>query len=519
MAPNFFSKLVKANANRDGARSPSPSPTSPTQTTHSHRHPTIAISRPSQSTHRPSESFGSRQSDTDSESFNPNVTVIPPSPRNSDMSISSSSTPKDGQSLEDLKGGSQKSRRQHALSLGSNPLPPLSPLEDDAVTPTPSRPNMSDRESTVRPLSHSSSTGNLREQAQGTPANHPRSATVTTGSFERQQELRRTPSVKSNKSTKSNRSGLRIKLKGDRKDAKSPPWSTHERVTNSPPISTRHIDAADDGSVTMSPIVESPTKISPSSAIMDVGPSRHTLGTSATVPNFPNSSLLAAPDNSDAASVYSVGGTTKKRKIFRRLSIKESTPVSPAPMTASTTSSKSPKRKNTGLASAIAASGLAMANPAVSMPQITPAEIIAREQRSNTVSSHRSRSSVDRTRSPVRSRQTSLSYPQSEFSDRDSFVSGVEGSDEDDDLDLDADDIPVTGFAVASARRNQEFHEMFPAVPEGDYLIEGACPGYMRLKPPFRSNLGSARCRRVLGVADFLSSVDQTTAAHSSARS
>ena len=43
-----------------------------------------------------------------------------------------------------------------------------------------------------------------------------------------------------------------------------------------------------------------------------------------------------------------------------------------------------------------------------------------------------------------------------------------------DDLGLDEDDIPVTGFAVASARRNQEFHEMFPSIPEGDYLIEGA---------------------------------------------
>ena len=72
-----------------------------------------------------------------------------------------------------------------------------------------------------------------------------------------------------------------------------------------------------------------------------------------------------------------------------------------------------------------------------------------------------------------------MSYPASEDygSDGASFVSGVEGSEDEDedDLDLDADDIPVTGFAVASARRNQEFHEMFPAVPEGDYLIEGAC--------------------------------------------
>ena len=38
--------------------------------------------------------------------------------------------------------------------------------------------------------------------------------------------------------------------------------------------------------------------------------------------------------------------------------------------------------------------------------------------------------------------------------------------------DLD-DSLPVTGFAVASNRRQAEFHALFPAVDEGDYLIEG----------------------------------------------
>lgn len=35
------------------------------------------------------------------------------------------------------------------------------------------------------------------------------------------------------------------------------------------------------------------------------------------------------------------------------------------------------------------------------------------------------------------------------------------------------ENLPVTGFAVASNRRNAEFHSMFPSVDEGDYLIEG----------------------------------------------
>ncbi|KAI0348329.1 GRAM-domain-containing protein [Trametopsis cervina] len=118
-----------------------------------------------------------------------------------------------------------------------------------------------------------------------------------------------------------------------------------------------------------------------------------------------------------------------------------------------------------------------MANSTVLTPQVTPAEVLAREARSNSLGSngnggYRTRSSADRTRSPARSRQASLNYAASDMSDRESFISGIGGGSDDDELDLDADDIPVTGFAVASARRNQEFHEMFPTIPEGDYLIE-----------------------------------------------
>ena len=383
---------------------------------------------------------------------------------------------------------------------------------------------MSERESTLRPLSHSSSTGNLREQANGEQYQHPRSATVASG-FERQQDLRRTPSLQSNKSAKSNRSGLRIRLGRDKSsEGPSPPKSANRLPVTTPPSSSGVPEVhSEDGTLTMSPIVESPTKISPSIALPDVGPSRHGLSTSATVPNIPQSSLLAAPDNSDSVSVYSVSSTTKKRKLFRRLSAKESTPVSPGLSSAGTTgSSKSPKRKNTGLAGALAASGLAMANPVVSMPQITPAEIIARDERMSTtvstaassVGMHRSRTSIDRTR-PSRSRQASLSYPASEFSDRDSFVSGIDnGSDEDDDLDLDADDIPVTGFAVASARRNQEFHEMFPAVPEGDYLIEGAwC--FFRIYPRHDGCVAARYTRLCHFITDFY---DQITAVRFSAK-
>ncbi len=51
-----------------------------------------------------------------------------------------------------------------------------------------------------------------------------------------------------------------------------------------------------------------------------------------------------------------------------------------------------------------------------------------------------------------------------------------EGSDSSSDsLGIGEEDIPVTGFAVASNKRNADFHELFPTVPEGDYLIEGDC--------------------------------------------
>ncbi|KAL1407061.1 hypothetical protein Q8F55_006474 [Vanrija albida] len=49
------------------------------------------------------------------------------------------------------------------------------------------------------------------------------------------------------------------------------------------------------------------------------------------------------------------------------------------------------------------------------------------------------------------------------------------GSEDDSEHDSDTeglDHLPVTGFAVASNRRNGEFHALFPTVDEGDYLIE-----------------------------------------------
>lgn len=55
----------------------------------------------------------------------------------------------------------------------------------------------------------------------------------------------------------------------------------------------------------------------------------------------------------------------------------------------------------------------------------------------------------------------------------DAYSDGNESDTEDEEDSDIADDLEVTGFAVASTRRNADFHALFTSVDEGDYLIEG----------------------------------------------
>ena len=235
------------------------------------------------------------------------------------------------------------------------------------------------------------------------------------------------------------------------------PSTRHERTLSAPDAPA----ASDD------PLVESPTGIA--SLSQDIPSITRTLPPSSTTPSFGQS--LHVPDNSDAASVHSVSSTSGKKRTGGRPWRRPSNPAPavPAVPRSATTSNgaapngRSPPRKNTaagGLASALAASGLAMANPAMSLPPtLAPSESAGR-------------TSVDRP--GARSRGASFTNGTSDFSDGGSFHSGSdEDEDDSDELDLDPEDIPVTGFAVASNKRNQDFHELFPSVPEGDYLIEG----------------------------------------------
>jgi hypothetical protein len=170
----------------------------------------------------------------------------------------------------------------------------------------------------------------------------------------------------------------------------------------------------------------------------------------------------------------------------------------------------SPTRKPSGLASAIASTGLAMANPGVqvSVPVLVPVtKPDPKEKKAVQISPRRGSKSNVRKARPARTSTGSLEIPSpqhtrhrrrrrpsqssvqqgSEGGDEDDDRSVIEGDDsdqgsdssadfsddDDEDLALLEDDIPVTGFAVASNKRNADFHELFKTIPEGDYLIEG----------------------------------------------
>jgi hypothetical protein len=181
----------------------------------------------------------------------------------------------------------------------------------------------------------------------------------------------------------------------------------------------------------------------------------------------------------------------KKRKSWRRPSATESTPqFAPFQLhTAPTIMSKKPQTRHQstmgmGLASALAASGLGVVPPSHVMAlSPTPGQgvnVPIRKQTSamslgqsvstaSLIAARNKRNATGRTRG-VSSASSSTAQP----------VDGTEGSGSDDSdydsgdaLDFGDDDIPITGFAVATMKRNQEFHDLFPTIPVDDYLIDG----------------------------------------------
>lgn len=150
----------------------------------------------------------------------------------------------------------------------------------------------------------------------------------------------------------------------------------------------------------------------------------------------------------------------------------------------SVSSQKSAKSKRKihpsgGLASAIAGSGLALANPAMQrqiVPPVPPAPPPRSQQTNSELPPRKNRHATY-----GGSRTSSLSLPpgqkgipdDNEVNDSDSEE---ESEDEDDsspdELDLTDGAAPITGFAVASNKRTADFHALFTTVPEGDYLID-----------------------------------------------
>ncbi|GBE77304.1 predicted protein [Sparassis crispa] len=490
MPSNFFSKLVK-NASSQYApehpRSPSPSPKRQLPSNGVNSASSTASTSRSRSY---SESKPRQPSSEDESSDNPNVTVVPPSPRSA--SQGSDLTDEDATPRAEVPptlgkhygNGTIDSRKRRPSSLAqvTTNAPPSqtttsAPTDEEGLaTPTPaSRTTFHEQPAPEHTISPVRSFGNLRKKSPS--PNHPRSSTIATDQSRTPQsplEVSHVPSAATQKSSSQGKSSRSKKSKA--KDVQLP--SRHERSASVPSTFSSsslpqppNISVMEDGTITSPTVSESPTEEMPSMRLLS----------SNTLPNF--SSSLTVPDNADAVSIRSNSSTvtTSKKMRWRRRSTHSGNAPAPGQSPSANVSSTSlspTKRKGTGssLASALAVpGGLVMSSAGMSIP---PISVDTPSSPGNSSLSSRKRRDSDFPRTPPsgRSRRTSLSYPTSELSDRDSFHSGEDiiglSEDDDDDLDLDPDDIPVTGFAVASNKRNQDFHEQFPTIPEGDYLIE-----------------------------------------------
>jgi len=195
--------------------------------------------------------------------------------------------------------------------------------------------------------------------------------------------------------------------------------------------------SSDGGSVNRNNTVDTITQFQPAA-----------LGRSASIPS---SSLLAAPTiDSDNVSIRSgVSTSGKKKRIWPT------------------------KKQNTGgIAGALAQSGMSLAYHGAGMtagPPLVPQNSPPR--RPTARGNHVSRTSIDNVLQPRRGSLNSngrLADEQERYpEDSDEIYESPDA------LSFDEDDMPVTGFAVASSKRNADFHELFPNIEEGDYLIEG----------------------------------------------
>lgn len=238
------------------------------------------------------------------------------------------------------------------------------------------------------------------------------------------------------------------------------------------PETTRDSRQGENGTIIVTPVVESPTALR-----------------TEFFPQQVSASSTPARDP-DAISISSTSPSAKdKRRPWK----------------------KSTSHKPTALATTITASGVTMAQPTLSLAQQPPYSSAVQKTPISSTSSRKPGSPPYSTRSPPGSSyhvkgksadfspapgpkrsslprsgapRTSVSVASDNVSeyhpeDRPEYYSALDASSDEDDSEEnesildDMEDIPVTGFAVASNKRNADFHELFPSIPEGDYLIEG----------------------------------------------
>ncbi|KAJ7367747.1 hypothetical protein DFH08DRAFT_795880 [Mycena albidolilacea] len=442
MAPNFLSKLVKSptTSQRDRSlSSPSPPSSSRSRTPSSLDNATMPSLNSSTFSSVPSVTVNT----TDKPMYNsgnPSVTVIPPSPDTNKGDVPE---------LPTYRPTSQSNGQK----VDGSPVDssPKASQENTKRTPSPDRP--------IPPAPAAPA----QKSSERTPQSSPRASTNNLPSVRHQT---------SNKSLKQQQQEQLTPL--------IPPVPPLPRASTAAPAANNpHSDDEERPTLT-----ESPTEVQ-------------------AFPQVSHATTWApsARRDTDVFSVTSQGQKKKSTRPWRR-----STPKKPM-----------------GLASAIAASGLAMANPAMTAPQqsnLTPQVMNQNENKSGpslvtspnqnpnrklttspemNPANHRRYVTNENGRSPRaksehKRRRTTGSVSghghggEGEYfpDEQGEYYSGLEessdegsGSDSDDesgsgleDLDLGEDDIPVTGFAVASNKRNADFHELFPGIPEGDYLID-----------------------------------------------
>lgn len=464
MAPSFLSKLVKVASPTSRERRPSETSSPRTSEAVPRRSGSSSKSQSKSTTPTQANTLPSKDTQTSpyitvnkvpshtsfesagSSSTQPNVTVIPPSPLTPAGEIFENDDDDDVNAVSTLD--------LTTTSLTNNELPSMpTPAPTPTSTPTPT---------TAIPQNLTNGKANTAMAS---------SASLAPNTL----QVRKKSSTQSMKSVKKVPSELNLNV-------------NHSKVATSPAD-------INSGSITKTAIVDSPPDI------------KSPLPMSAATPDRPNGrstvNLTVQRHNTDTASISSKSSSRPWRR--------------------------SSARRPTGLASAIAASGLAMANPVLSPThhaQISPPSIMSPQQSTSSATSKKSDSPPYMSISPAQSstsqrtrrsvelspkllkpkksingmstksgnsstqRKSSISIHSDNGSEyyaaggdelRPEYYSGLEGSSDDDgsvsdldsELDLGGDDIPVTGFAVASNKRNADFHDLFPTVPEGDYLIEG----------------------------------------------